>query len=104
MEFQIEKIWRKQLGLQSVISITANFFDLGGDSLKAGMLINAIRKKLKCQISVPDLLSEPTIAGMATKISTGVNKIEQPMTLSRLDSLLGEISNTKKLKVSYHSL
>eukprot|EP01038_Epipyxis_sp_PR26KG_P009637 gene9637-12976_t len=69
-EFQIEKIWRKQLGSPTVLSVNVSFFDLGGDSLKAGILINAMRKKMKCQLSVADLLAEPTIAGLATKIST----------------------------------
>ncbi len=52
------------------LSICDRFFDLGGDSLKAGQLVNALRKKLRVQLSVADLFAAPTIEGIARKIST----------------------------------
>ena len=60
-ETQIEEIWRAQLESSTVISVTSSFFALGGDSLKAGKLVAAMRKKLGVQLSVADLLSAPTI-------------------------------------------
>lgn len=69
MEVQIEAVWREQLGAKSTVSVVSSFFDLGGDSLKAGMLINAMRKKLRVQLAVADLFTSPTIEALATKIS-----------------------------------
>ena len=60
-ETQVEEIWRQQLDSKSIISVTQSFFALGGDSLKAGKLVAAMRKKLGVQLSVADLLSAPTI-------------------------------------------
>lgn len=67
-ELQLEAIWREQLGAKSVLSVTASFFSLGGDSLKAGKLVAAMRKKLDVQLSVADLFTAPTIEGMAHKV------------------------------------
>ena len=73
------------------LSVTASFFDLGGDSLKAGQLVNAIRKAMRfstvfwsirsvvnsfnlhlfrIQLSVADLFISPTIEKMAIKVNT----------------------------------
>jgi acyl carrier protein len=69
MESKIEAIWRQFLGSGSVVSVVDSFFDLGGDSLKAGQLVNAMRKKLKIQLSVGDLFTNPTIEAMANQVS-----------------------------------
>jgi acyl-CoA synthetase (AMP-forming)/AMP-acid ligase II/acetyltransferase-like isoleucine patch superfamily enzyme/acyl carrier protein len=69
IEKEMEVIWRSQLGSTSIISVVESFFDLGGDSLKAGQLVAAMRKKLKVDLSVADLLTAPTIEAMATKVS-----------------------------------
>lgn len=69
IESQIEAIFRAQLSASSTVSVTASFFDLGGDSLKAGQLVSALRKKLRVQLSVSDLFTAPTIESLAHKIS-----------------------------------
>lgn len=69
MEARIERIWRQFLGAASSVSVVDSFFDLGGDSLKAGQLVNLMRKKLKIQISVADLFTAPSVEAMATKLS-----------------------------------
>jgi len=68
-ERQIEMVWREQLGSNSAISVTVSFFDIGGDSLKAGKLISALRKKLQVQLSVADLFTAPTIESLSHKIA-----------------------------------
>eukprot|EP01038_Epipyxis_sp_PR26KG_P006462 gene6462-8890_t len=70
LESKIELVWRSQLGSKSVLSVKSSFFDLGGDSLKAGQLINALRKQLKLQLSVADLFTAPSIESLAQKVST----------------------------------
>ena len=49
IESEIEEIWRTQLSGKdsSQLNIKENFFNLGGDSLKAGQVVNAMRKKFK---------------------------------------------------------
>ena len=69
MEVKVEKIWRHFLGCESVVSVKDSFFDLGGDSLKAGQLVNAMRKKFRIQLSVGDLFTSPTIENMANMLS-----------------------------------
>lgn len=88
IEAQVELVWRSLLQLNShntshgegqgsfggtgspVLSVTTSFFDMGGDSLKAGQLVNVMRKQLQVHISVADLFTAPTIELMARKIAT----------------------------------
>ena len=69
IESQIETIWRTLLNSSTTLSVTTSFFDLGGDSLQAGQLVNAIRKKMNIQLSVADLFLAPTIEKLSHKIS-----------------------------------
>lgn len=70
IESQIELIWRSMLGCPTMLSVTTSFFDLGGDSLKAGQVIGAMRQQLRVPLSVADLFTAPSIEAMAIKIST----------------------------------
>ena len=70
VERKIESIWRAALGSESTISVNLTFFDLGGDSLKAGQLVAMMRKSLNVDLMVADLLNAPTIEAMARKVST----------------------------------
>jgi len=76
IETQIEYVWRAVLNLKgsgvgsgSVLSVTTSFFDMGGDSLKAGQLVNVMRKELQCHITVADLFMAPTIEKMAYRVA-----------------------------------
>lgn len=70
VERQVEGIWRTLLGAPTTISVTTSFFDLGGDSLKAGQVIGMMRAQLRVPLTVADLFTAPTVAAMAAKIST----------------------------------
>lgn len=70
IEEQIELIWRSLLGANEPLSISSNFFDLGGDSLKAGQVVNLMRKNLLVHLTVADLFTAPTIEKMASKVAT----------------------------------
>lgn len=70
IESQIELIWRSLLGCPTMLSVTASFFDLGGDSMKAGQVIGAMRQQLRVPLSVADLFTAPSIEAMAVKIAT----------------------------------
>jgi acyl carrier protein len=51
-------------------SIKDNFFDIGGDSLKAGRVVSSIRSILNVNLSVADLFQFPTIEDLAGKVSS----------------------------------
>jgi acetyltransferase-like isoleucine patch superfamily enzyme/acyl carrier protein len=69
IEIELERIWRDQLQLPRPVSITLSFFELGGDSLKAGALVSAVRKRFSVAITVADLFTSPTIASLAQHLS-----------------------------------
>ena len=78
IESQVELVWRSVLQLNGAgigtgatcLSVVTSFFDLGGDSLKAGQLVNVMRKQLKVQLTVADLFTAPTIEKISRKIAT----------------------------------
>lgn len=66
----LEQLWRQVLALGKV-GIHANFFDLGGDSLKLARVQAGLRSSLKREVSILDLFRFPTIAGLALFLSGG---------------------------------
>jgi acyl carrier protein len=77
IERDLERIWREQLMFERAVSVTSSFFELGGDSLRAGVLVNAIRKEFGVGLTVADLFTSPTIEGMAHRISF-LRRVEAP--------------------------
>ena len=65
MELQLTKIWEKILGIRP-IGVKDNFFDLGGDSLRAVQLITQIEKVFGKPIPPALLFRSPTIAQLAS--------------------------------------
>lgn len=70
VETSMELIWRQQLASVVPISVKDSFFDIGGDSLRAGQLVAAMRKALRVKLSVADLFTAPTIEALAHKVSS----------------------------------
>ena len=60
----LTKIWQDQLGLSN-IGIEDNFFNLGGHSLIAVMIISLIRKETGKNLPLGSLFNNPTIAQLA---------------------------------------
>ncbi|MCH2195460.1 type I polyketide synthase [Kordia sp.] len=60
-------IWEDFLGFDD-IGVTENFFELGGDSLKAMTLIKRIHKHYNVEISLLDFFSKPTVKELAVEI------------------------------------
>lgn len=65
----------------SKIDQTANFFELGGDSLKATLLASKIYQYLDVLISLSDILSYPTIGDLIRFIETIKNSVTDKGTL-----------------------
>ena len=64
------------LDSEAPISVEADFFEVGGNSLMAGKLIAAMRKQLKVPLSVAVIFSHRTVADMATLIAPQVDEEE----------------------------
>jgi amino acid adenylation domain-containing protein len=63
-ERALEKIWREFLGFKQV-GVLDDFFELGGDSLRATALAAKIHKELNVQVPVTQMFNTPTIRGLA---------------------------------------
>jgi len=83
LEASIEKIWRTHLKCDSAISVLASFFNVGGDSLKAGQIVSIMRKELNVPLSVADLFEYPSIADLALKLGTSEGEVRKTIDVGR---------------------
>ncbi|MGD2086833.1 MAG: SDR family NAD(P)-dependent oxidoreductase [Candidatus Aminicenantes bacterium] len=60
-------IWQEFFGIQQP-GILDDFFELGGDSLKALTLLNRLHKEFNLEIPVTDIFNHPTIRGISSII------------------------------------
>jgi amino acid adenylation domain-containing protein/non-ribosomal peptide synthase protein (TIGR01720 family) len=67
-EHTLLALWQEVLGLSN-IGIHDNFFDLGGQSLKAVRLRSKIESNLNVALSLRDLFARPTIAELAVAVA-----------------------------------
>ena len=92
LEKDVEIIWRDFFSLTTTISTDLSFFELGGDSLKAGQLMTKMRKTFQVDLNVSDLLSAPTIEAMASKID-GLKRVPSTRKSIVLDLLGMDVVN-----------
>ncbi|MDQ1350669.1 MAG: AMP-binding protein [Acidobacteriota bacterium] len=70
VERKLVQIWSDVLGIaENTISLNANFFDLGGHSLKATILISKIHKTFDVKIPLVQLFKTPTLMGLSGYIT-----------------------------------
>jgi bacitracin synthase 3 len=76
VEKKLAVIWSEVLGMdENTISTNANFFQLGGHSLKANRLVTKIHKQFHVKFPLAEMFKNPTIRGIAKKIKElAVNK------------------------------
>ncbi|HLM79960.1 MAG TPA: FkbM family methyltransferase [Terriglobales bacterium] len=67
-EAVVANVWRRVLGRPG-IGLNANFFEVGGTSLKAVQVIAMLRKELKQNLSVITLFECPTIRLLAARLN-----------------------------------
>jgi len=67
VEEKLVKIWIEVLGIEKV-GVTANFFELGGNSLTATKLISLIHKEFEVKISINDLFKNILLEEQAVLI------------------------------------
>ncbi|NET64240.1 MAG: alpha/beta fold hydrolase [Moorea sp. SIO1G6] len=88
LERQLSKIWENVLGIKS-ISVTDNFYDLGGDSLLAVRLFADIEKVFQKKLPLASLLMAPTVAQL-------VNHLRQDQSAAPWSSVVPIQSNGSK--------
>jgi acyl carrier protein len=77
IEEQLVVIWSEILGIErEKIGINFNFFDLGGHSLKAVILISKIKEVLNVNIPISNIFKEPTIENLSILINFAKNREE----------------------------
>ncbi len=67
MEKELTELWKSFFGYEK-IGINDDFFDLGGDSLKAATLLKRIHKSFNVEISVADFFERRSIKELAEEI------------------------------------
>ncbi|MFC2146102.1 amino acid adenylation domain-containing protein [Acidobacteriota bacterium] len=69
VERKLVEIWSDVLGIgKENISITANFFEIGGHSLNAEMVRSRIHKELNVKLPLAEIFKTPTIKELSPKI------------------------------------
>src|SRR5690606_13495688 len=82
-------IWSEVLNLdRSKISIHANFFDLGGHSLKIIEINRLVNEHFSCNVSVGELFGLPTIVALSAFILDGTTKTDAKDMLEERDHAL----------------
>jgi acyl carrier protein len=70
IETRLRRLWREVLGVES-IAPDDDFFDLGGDSLLATILVSLIEAELGRMTSVADIFGHPSIREMVRHLESG---------------------------------
>ncbi len=97
-ESALAGIWERILG-RARVGMTENFFEAGGTSLKAVLVVAAVRKELKKALSIVALFECPTIKLLAARLdndaSPHAQKIEAATAITR-----GQLRRSRALKRS----
>jgi thioesterase domain-containing protein/acyl carrier protein len=84
-EKRLAGLWQQALGVP-VTDATANFFELGGDSLRAAQLIVLIQEQFGRELAFRTLLRAPTVARIAAILDGGESTADE--TFSEWDAVL----------------
>ena len=68
VEEAVAQLWAELLGLEAV-SRTDSFFALGGDSLLATRLNQAISTRFGVELTLRQMFTDPTVAGLASLVA-----------------------------------
>jgi acyl carrier protein len=73
LERQLAAIWSQVLGIErEKTGIDDNFFQSGGHSLKATILVAKVHKELNVRLPLAELFKTPTIRGLARRIRQSI--------------------------------
>lgn len=75
VERKLQSIWQELLKREP-IGITDNYFELGGQSLLATVMLHRVEEELAVRVPIERLLEHPTIAGLADIIKNGAQSAQ----------------------------
>jgi amino acid adenylation domain-containing protein len=78
LQLHLQKIWEKVLGINP-IGMHDDFFDLGGDSLQALIMMAVVEKETETRVPPEVLLTDPTIKALADYIQNNSIKKKFPL-------------------------
>ncbi|MCP4151010.1 MAG: amino acid adenylation domain-containing protein, partial [bacterium] len=94
IEESVAEIWAAILGIKkTVISIDANFFQLGGHSLKATIMVSKIHKEFNTRVPLAEIFKTSTIRGIARYIKKAGKAVkdENLVLLKKQDGKAGHL-------------
>jgi amino acid adenylation domain-containing protein len=95
-EISLAEIWKNLLNKES-ISVSANFFDLGGHSLLCIRLLSFIRDVFNVELSIRDIFANDTLAGLADRIEEALDKLNEKRRFEALTTVSS--SDTEELVI-----
>lgn len=79
-EATVVKVFAKILALPAgELSAASHFFDLGGDSMGAGKMLNALRKEYPLRLPINVLFANPVVAQLAQVIDERMADVKAPV-------------------------
>jgi amino acid adenylation domain-containing protein len=95
LEKNLAAIWEELLGVERV-SVTDNFFDLGGHSLLGLRLVNQLREMLGEHIAFTIIFEAPTLAQMAELLEKNYRGAQKVAAVTVAGSLVPVVSVNRK--------
>jgi amino acid adenylation domain-containing protein len=87
-EDELRAIWTSVLGIKDVRA-EDNFFDLGGHSLGAILVVSQIKQRMGVDIALGDVFSFPTFAQLTTRIDLTRSKCGTTCTVVKMNQTIG---------------
>lgn len=87
IEIRVSEIWSEQLG-NALVMREDDFFELGGDSLKAIAVISRLNREFQCQVN--DLYEYPRLADFAESCRAYSTKILESEENNLIDDVVGK--------------
>ena len=79
LEATLALVWSELLGTKA-IGVHDHFFEIGGHSLLAARLVDAVERRTGVAIPLTALFADDTIAGMASMLRDGARFADEPIT------------------------
>jgi amino acid adenylation domain-containing protein len=70
MELLVARAFAEALGIASPVELHDDFFELGGDSLRALRLLQLIRQQCSSELALADVFAAPTVAALAGRVGS----------------------------------